>query len=224
MNKALILLLILIFGSFFLFGFLNSTGYLTVNRQATQEPTCREIQETYTENVLQEIRECGTVRYTEYGCEYRQLKFSSNIDNTPCEKKCAEDGLICKTKNEQGICESWVYGCVGYSLTCKLSMTNLDKETGAWHIQWYSKCKEGQTCNQETKNLDLNIYTLGPGEMITSSSSVEFDAGAELSLEAKFVKIPTYNFCGDIKKIKEQCETVTKNVPVEKTRTKTVCE
>jgi len=225
MNKALILLLILIFGSFFLFGFLNTTGYLTFDQQTAQEPTCREIQETYIENSLQEVRECGTVKYTEYGCEERQLKFSSNIDNIPCEKKCAKDGLTCKSRNEAtGECESWGYGCVGYSLTCKLSMTNLDEETGIWHIQWYSRCKEDQICNQETKNLDLNIYTLDPGEMITSSSTVEFDAGAELSLEAKFVKIPTYNFCGDIEKTREQCETVTKQVPVEKIRTNTVCD
>ena len=200
-------------------GYLNMTGYIAFD----SNQNCEEVLETYTAYEDNQVKQCKTAEYTEYGCEDRELTLASS--DTECEKKCINDNNVaCLSVNEEGDCIKYKYGiCTEYELTCRLSFTNTDERSGTWRLEWFKKCLEDQPNCQGEESLGMFIYPLQPGQGKSSKMVLEFEEGAEAEMYSEFVKTPTYEFCGDLDKTRQDCKFITEQEPVERTRTVMVC-
>ncbi|MBU0898762.1 MAG: hypothetical protein KKB03_04710 [Nanoarchaeota archaeon] len=218
---AWVILIVVIAGILIATGYLNSTGYFAFDSGVN----CKGAIETYTDFEDTQIRECETVKYSEYGCEEIPIDYASNIDDLDCSKICIEEKPACRIHDSDGFCIKQELVCNEYELTCRFGITNLADDKATWKFHWYRQCLDNQpNCKDDPKDLGLYVFPLEPGQIKSSRITRTFQPGAEETVWVEFTSIPTLTFCGDLDKTREECKFVTEQQPVEKTRTVEICD
>lgn len=187
-------------------------------QSAETQKSCREVQVPYQE--IEEYQE--TVPYTDRECETKELAYS--ITNFVLNyDTCNKQEYICKS-SILGICTDKVYYCVDQSISCSLTLKNLDsEESGTWQIT-LSYIDESTRNTIKNDAVSEFLYpqtekTLNSAVGITSAG-VEGDANKDLTCVYTATTIPTKQVCRDVTKYKE----VTKTRTVTKYKTEQQCD
>ena len=169
---------------------------------------CRDVQEAYED--CNDVQICENVPYTEYGCEYVELDYSSSDDDMRRSVTCIKTHKECiEWFSVPPICLEWETVCDTYKETASFDLKNRDTERATWFFNWMRECKPDEPlCDiDEPVVHSSEMITLDPKVTRTLSSDITYDADGEENLYVTFIHIPEKEVCETITKYRDECRT-----------------